>query len=98
MTVLITNDTPKTCCCGCSLYTGILVMTVLAGVEVISDLISGWYKLAFCSAVFCASGVLAIKNKEDKTYREANFWVWLVIYTLAAIGTFFELIYHKDQL
>ena len=58
---LITDERPRTCCCGCSLFTGILVMTVLAAVEVISDLISGWYILMCCSAIFCLSGVLCIK-------------------------------------
>ena len=74
-------------------------MTVLAAVEVISDLISGWYILMCCSAIFCLSGALCIKfGNKDKRYREANFWVWLTMYSISLVGTLIELISYKEQL
>merc|ERR1711934_1117985 len=88
MPFLFSDDKPRTCCCGCSLQVGIIIVTVLAGIEGVLLLCSGQEGAllsAIFSFLFMGTGLWTLLAPENNTARVVNFWVWAVTY---GIGSF----------
>ena len=86
MAFLFSDDKPKTCCCGCSLTVGIIIFTVLAGLEGISLLIAGALVSSIFSFVFMGTGLWTLLAPENTTARVVNFWVWAIMYGIGVVA------------
>ena len=81
-------DGKKNCCCGCSLACGVITFAVLAGLQAISDAVSGMWPAAVVDAVLCLVGVLAVTSKESATMAVVNWYLNLigaVLYCIAIV-------------
>ena len=55
-----TSQKPVTCCCGCSITCGVVTFAVLAGIQAISNLLTGmWYGTIVNGAV-CGTVIAAL--------------------------------------
>merc|ERR1711934_141235 len=87
MPFLFSDDKPRTCC-GCSLQVGIIIVTVLAGIEGVLLLCSGQEGAllsAIFSFLFMGTGLWTLLAPENNTARVVNFWVWAVMYGIGIV-------------
>ena len=85
MPFCFSDDKPRTCCCGWPLRVGIIVITVLALIEGVIQLCSGWGVAAIPSLIFGGTGLWTLLKPENATARVINFWVWAVMYGIGMI-------------
>ena len=72
----VRDESPRSCCCGCSLTCGVATFTVLAGIgALLNALQTVWFSCAM-NAVACGLGLWAIYGK-SVTSRMVYFYYWV---------------------
>ena len=80
----VRDQSPRSCCCGCSLTCGVATWTILAGIGALLNLLSGAQWMQMCTNIaMCVLGLWALFGK-SVTSRMVYFYAWcaMVIGTL----------------
>ena len=86
MAICYTSNAPRKCCCGCSIECWVWTFTILCTIDATFRLFSAYWYTAFGSLIPAVLGFWTLVSKDNMTARVINYYVWLVIGGLGALG------------
>ena len=92
-----TDERPRKTLCGMSLTLGMMLFTMLAGIEGVWRLIDGYPLYSIPSFTFMLTGILALLSLSKKN-RTVTFWTWTVLYVLGLLLFMLFLVFSGDIL